>query len=301
MSVIAITGGTGFVGGHVVARALAAGHHVRALTRRAQPARPGVTWIEGALDRPESLQRLTDGADAVLHIAGVVNAADRAGFAAGNIDGTAAMLAATTQAGLSRFVHVSSLSAREPGLSDYGWSKAEGDRLVRETALDWTIVRPPAIYGPGDHDLLQMFRMAARGIVPTPPAGRFSTIHVADLAALLVTLAQGDVARATYEVDDETPGGWNHPDFARALGRAVGRRVFTFATPRPLLSLAARAARLVQRDAARLTADRVAYFCHPDWTVATDRRPPPALWRPAIAPSEGLADTAKWYRAQGLL
>jgi uncharacterized protein YbjT (DUF2867 family) len=301
VSVLAITGGTGFVGGHTIATALARGHRVRALARRPQPPRDGVEWIEGALDRPDSLSRLVDGAGTVLHIAGVVNAPDRAGFAAGNIDGTTAMLAAAREAGTTRFVHVSSLSAREPELSAYGWSKAEGDRLVAASGLDWTIVRPPAIYGPGDHDMLQMFRLAKRWVVPTPPGGRFSTIHVADLAALLVALAETEGHRATYEADDETPGGWSHPAFAHALGRAVGRRVLTFATPRPVLSLAARAARLIQRDAARLTADRVAYFCHPDWTVADDRRPPPTLWRPAIAPQRGLADTAAWYRAQGLL
>lgn len=301
MSVLAITGGTGFVGGHVIERALAGGHRVRALTRRPQAPRDNVVWVEGALDRPDSLARLVEGADAVIHIAGVVNARDRAGFAAGNIDGAAAMVDAARRGGVERFVHVSSLSAREPELSAYGWSKAEGDRLVMESGLGWTIVRPPAIYGPGDHDMLEMFRLARRGVLPTPPGGRFSTIHVADLAALLVTLAGHPARHAVYEVDDETPGGWSHPDFAHALGRAVGRRVLTFTVPRPLLSLAARIARLVQRDAARLTADRVSYFCHPDWTVASDRRPPASLWRPAIPPARGLADTAKWYRAQGLL
>lgn len=300
--ILAVTGGTGFVGTRLIERALADGHQVRALTRREQRPREGVDWIAGALDREDSLVRLCAGADAAIHVAGVVNAPDRAGFVAGNVEGARAMLSAARAAGTARFVHVSSLSAREPDLSVYGWSKAEGDALVAASDLDWTIVRPPAIYGPGDHEMLEMFRLAARGLVPLPPAGRFSTIHVDDLVRLLLALAADRPgARAIYEADDETPGGWSHVDFARALGRAVGRRAVPLTLPAFALRAGAKVARAVQGDRAKLTADRVAYFCHPDWAVADGRRPPRALWRPEIATEAGLADTAAWYRANGLL
>ena len=89
-----MSGATGFVGSALVDAALAAGHQVKALTRRDQPARDGVEWISGALDRPEALATLAAGADAVIHVAGVINA-DAAGFEAGNVAGTAAMLART--------------------------------------------------------------------------------------------------------------------------------------------------------------------------------------------------------------
>lgn len=300
MSVLAVTGGTGFVGKRLIDRALATGHRVRALTRRDQPARPGVAWVRGALGTPDALAELARGADAVIHIAGVVNARDRARFVAGNVDGTRAVLTAAQDAGIKRFIHVSSLSAREPGLSDYGWSKAQGDAAVTASDRDWAIVRPPAIYGPGDHEMLEMFRLARRGVVPLPPPGRFSTLHVDDLAALLLALAASD-ARGVFEADDETPLGWSHVEFAHALGRAVGRRVVPISTPGALLALSARIARAVQGDRARLTPDRAAYFRHPDWVVRADRRPPPALWRPRIATEAGLAATAEWYRAEGLL
>ena len=94
MSIIALTGGTGFVGSATIDAALAAGHTVRALTRKPQAHRDGVTWVEGALDNPDSLATLCAGADSALHIAGVVNAPDKAGFVAGNIAGTEAMIAA---------------------------------------------------------------------------------------------------------------------------------------------------------------------------------------------------------------
>lgn len=300
MSTLAITGGTGFVGKRLIDRALAAGHRVRALTRRPQAPRDSVEWIAGALGTPEALRALVTDADAVIHVAGVVNAPDKAGFVAGNVTGTQAVVAAAKAAGVPRFVHVSSLSAREPALSTYGWSKAEGEAVVLAAIPGAAIVRPPAIYGPGDMEMLELFRLATKGVVPLPPPGRFSTIHVDDLADLLLALAASD-AGGVFEADDEAPMGWSHVDFARALGRAVGRRVVPISTPRALLMLSARIARAVQGDKAKLTPDRAAYFSHPDWVVRADRRPPAALWRPAIATEPGLATTAEWYRAAGLL
>ena len=220
MSVLAITGGTGFVGRRLIDLALAGGHAVRALTRRTQPPRDGLTWVEGALDQPDALATLVADADAVIHVAGVVNAADRAGFATGNIDGTRAMIAAAAG---KRFVHVSSLSAREPQLSSYGWSKAEAEHLVEASGLDWTIVRPTAVYGPGDTEMRDLFRMAARGVALLPPRGRASLIAVDDLAALLLILAARQGPRAILEVDDGVD--LSHADLARAIGVAVGRRV----------------------------------------------------------------------------
>lgn len=296
--ILAVTGGTGFVGTHLIGRALAAGHHVRALARRPQHAREGVDWIPGALGDSAALVELVAGADAVVHIAGVVSAPDRAGFIAGNVEGTRAILAAAH--GVRRFVQVSSLAAREPALSNYGWSKADAERLVESSPLPWTIVRPPTIYGPHDHDLLDVFRMAKRGLAFLPPRGRQSVIAADDLARLLLALATGDAPRTVYEADDGT-GGWSHADFARAIGTAVGRRVLPIHLPRPLLSLAARGDRLARGANAKLTPDRVAYFCHSDWTIDPLKRPPPDLWRPAIATPAGLAETARWYRAAGLL
>ncbi len=300
--IFALTGGTGFVGKRLIALATEAGHQIRALTRRPQPAQPGVTWIEGALDTPPALATLVDGADAVIHVAGVVNAADRAGFAHGNIDGTQAMIDATVAARITRFVHVSSLTGREPTLSNYGWSKAESERRVETSPLAWTIVRPPAVYGPGDMEMLDTFRVAKLGIALTPPKGRIAVIHVDDLARLLLVLAASTDHGDIYEPDDGTPNGWSHAEFlGAAIGEAVGRRVTAIALPRPLLDLAARTDRLFRGNRAKLTADRVGYMCHPDWTADPAKRPPTALWRPEVATPQGLAETAAWYRAQGLL
>jgi nucleoside-diphosphate-sugar epimerase len=299
---LAITGATGFVGGRLLDRALDAGHEVRALTRRPQPDRAGVRWVEGALDRAESLDRLAEGADCVIHVAGVINARDAAGFEAGNVNGTAAVIAAAEQAGVRRVVHVSSLAAREPKLSIYGATKAGSEALIAASSIPSAIVRPPAVYGPGDRETLELFKMAKRGIVLLPPEGRLSLIHVDDLARLLLALADPDAPKGLLvEPDDGRHRGWSHAEFGQALGRALGRRVVTFSTPRPILNFCAGIDRLVRRDKAKLTADRVAYFCHPDWMVDPGKGAPEVLWKPEIETEQGLKDTAAWYREQGWL
>jgi nucleoside-diphosphate-sugar epimerase len=297
---LAITGATGFVGQAMLEAALDAGHRVRALARRAQPERDGVFWIAGDLGNGDALDRLVAGADSVIHIAGAVNVPTRTEFAEANIAGTQAVIDAASRAGVSRFVHVSSLAAREPALSNYGWSKAGAEDVVRASSLDWTIVRPPAIYGPHDTDMLELFRMAQRGFALLPPPGRASIIHVRDLARLLLSLAAVPGKREVLEPDDGAPIA--HRDLARAIGRAVGKHnLLTLSAPAPLLRLAARGDRLVRGAKAKLTPDRAAYMAHPDWTASPAMAPDPALWMPAIALDAGLAATADWYRKAGWL
>ena len=170
---LAVTGGTGFVGGHLIRLAREQSYEVRALTRGWRPPEEGVDWVDGALDRPETLIKLCRGADAIVHIAGLINGRSRAAFQAVNVAGTANMIDAARKARVRRFVHISSLAAREPNLSDYGWSKAKAERLVAASGLDWTIVRPPAVYGPGDRETFELFKMARRGLVAVPPRGLF--------------------------------------------------------------------------------------------------------------------------------
>ena len=299
---VALTGGTGFVGGHVMRCLQAAGHNVVALARRPMRGRDRVRWVLGDLADRGALQALVAGADSVIHVAGVLNARDAAGFTHGNVDGTATLLKAAEQASVTRFVHVSSLAGREPRLSLYGASKAESETLVWASTVASAIVRPPAVYGPGDRETLDLFRMARRRLMLMPPAGRLSLIHVEDLGRLLARLADADApVDHTYEPDDGHPGGYSHREFARLLGQSFGRRVLTLNAPRPLLSLAAKVDRLARGDAAKLTPDRVAYFSHPDWVCRPSLAPPPALWQPRIPTPEGLAQTARWYKAEDWL
>ncbi|QDM41650.1 NAD(P)-dependent oxidoreductase [Altererythrobacter sp. TH136] len=301
---IALTGGTGFVGKATLAALARQGYPVRALARTLPADRSGATeWVRGDLaDRP-ALDRLVAGAEAVIHVAGLTTATEASAFEAANVAGTLAVIEAAARAGVPRFIFVSSLSAREPQLSEYGASKERAERLVRASGLDWTIVRPPGVYGPWDVDYLEMFKLAKVGVVPVPPPGRSSLIHVQDLAELLVALIPGGegVSHQLFDPDDGHPGGWSHRELARVIGWAVGKRPWVVHLSRGLLGAASRADRLLRRSRARLTADRVGYMLHPDWLSDAKRAVPPELWRPRIPTREGLRATARWYRDKGWL
>ncbi|WP_281270560.1 NAD-dependent epimerase/dehydratase family protein [Aurantiacibacter xanthus] len=300
---VAITGATGFVGQAVMDEAARRGIALRALTRREQKPRDNVTWVRGDLADHAALAELARGARALVHIAGVVNGADAAAFEAGNVEGTRAVVAAGQAEGVARFVCVSSIAAREPELSDYCRTKRKAEELAKASGLDWTVVRPPAVYGPRDTEIFEVFRAAALRVMPMPPEGRASMIHVGDLARLLLDVVPGGegLSGQIFEPDDGRAGGWRHVDMARAIGAAMGFRVWPLSMPGAVLALGGRLDRLLRGSRAKLTPDRARYMCHPNWVSDPARAVPPTLWQPQIATPEGLAQTAAWYRAQGWL
>jgi nucleoside-diphosphate-sugar epimerase len=301
--IVAVTGGTGFVGRAFVERALEAGHTLVALARSPQPPREGIEWVSGDLANQAALAELVRDVDAVVHIAGVVNAPDPEGFEEGNVVGTLNLVQASLKEGVPRFVHVSSLSAREPGLSAYGASKARGEKVVRASLLDWTSVRPPAIYGPGDKEMFELFRAARWGVVPVPKDGRASVIHVDDLARLLLALLPGGegVSGEVFEPDDGRPGGWEHRELALAIGWAVGRRPRVVGLSPASLRRAAGVDGFLRGKAAKMTLDRAAYLAHPDWTGDPSARVPGEVWEAQVETRSGLKATAEWYQQQGWL
>ena len=314
---LAITGGTGFVGQALLDRVRPTASlpedencldRVRALARREQEQRDGVEWVAGSLADESALAELAQGAGALIHIAGLTNTPDPADFETVNVAGTANVISAAKQARVKRLVFVSSLAAREPQLSRYGASKAQAEELVKSSGLDCTIVRPPAVYGPRDTEIFDLFRAARLGIVPLPPGGATSIIHVDDLARLLLALAGSSSSAAVgttrhkiFEPDDGREGGWSHKELAHAIGQSVGRRIFAPHLPRTVLRGAAGIDRLFRGDRAKLTIDRVGYMCHPNWVARFDRQVPEALWSPQIEGEAGLAATAEWYRGAGWL
>lgn len=302
--IIALTGATGFVGQAVLDAALEKGYAVRALTRRTQPDRNGVDWVGGDLADMAALSELLSGAEAVIHVAGVVSSPDLAGFEAGNVTGTLNVIETMVAKGIRRLVHVSSLSAREPELSAYGASKAKAEKFIFASPLDWTIVRPPAIYGPRDREMFELFRAARWGVMPMPKDGRASMIHVEDLARLLVALVPADgevmggVSGRIFEPDDGKPQGWDHYETALAIGWALGKRPKVIGLSREMLMRMARLDNFLRGPKAKMTPDRAAYFSHPDWVVSPEAAVPPAIWKPRIETREGLRATAEWYREQ---
>ena len=259
----------------------------------------GVHWIAGDLAAPGDL---CVGADAVIHIAGTINAPDRAGFDTGNVAGTASIVAAAQAAGVKRFIHVSSLAAREPGLSDYGASKAAAEDVVRGSGLDTAILRPPGIYGPGDRETLPVFQMVARGFAVLPGPGRFSLIEVGDVAAALLAVVASDY-RGLAELDDGH-GGYSHSELALAIGVAVGRRPWLIPLSTGVLGVAAMITTALSKivgGSPRLSHDRARYLAHADWVAAPIAALPPALRGSPMDLRTGLARTVAWYRQAGLL
>lgn len=301
--VVAVTGGTGFVGQAVLDVLAGKGMKAKALARTLPADRPDVRWVQGSLSDTAALTELVSGTDAVIHIAGLTNTPDPADFTAANVDGTAAVIAAAKAAKVKRFVFISSLSARKPGLSRYGASKLAAEELVMGSGLNWTMVRPPAVYGPRDNDMLELFKAARWGVIPMPPSGATSMIHVGDLAELLIALVpfSPKTRRRLYEPDDGREGGWSHQEMAKAIGAAMGRNPFVAQLPKPVLEIAAKADRLMRGDAAKLTPDRVGYMCHPNWVARSDKAVPADIWQPNIETPDGLKMTAQWYQANNWL
>jgi len=308
---VALTGATGFVGRHLLHRLAEDGWQLRALTRRPQalgPVAAQVRPVVGDLGSEAALAELVQGAEVVVHCAGLVAARSAAEFHRVNAEGTARLLRAAQAAGRPRFLLISSLAAREPQLSPYAASKRQAEELLRQTAdgLVWQALRPPVVYGPGDRATLPLFRQFARGLVLRPGgSGRFSMVYVGDLAAAVAALlAQGGPAGAVMELDDGMPGGYGWPEVIGAAERQLGRRIRAVSVPQPVQRLAAAAGTLGAAFTGRppvLSQGKVNELAHPDWVCRDGLLGDCISWRAAVGLDEGFALTSAWYKAAGWL
>jgi nucleoside-diphosphate-sugar epimerase len=321
-----VTGGTGFVGSHLVELLLAGGHEVTCLARNPAKARalfdarlPGI--VEGTLEDERALRGGMAGAEVVFHVAGVVAARSRAAFFERNDAGTRRVLACAPPS-VRRFVYVSSLAAAGPAprgrqllggepehpVTHYGASKLAAERAVRASSVPWTILRPPSVYGPRDAEFFRVFRLAAKGLVPVLGDGaqELSFVYVEDLARALVSAAR----------TSEAAGGIYYPAYpevirSRAFVAAVGRAVRPDGPPPrviPIPGAVARAALWVSGTAATLvgrttllSADKANELLAAAWTCSPEALTRDTGWTANFSLSVGLAKTAAWYREQGWL
>ena len=304
---VAVTGASGFVGPHLVSALSRRGWKVRLLLRRWSPL-PSLAGIEaevvwGDLDDVAALGKLVEGADAVVHAAGLIKARHASDFMTVNRDGTARLAALAPRA---KFLLLSSLAAREPGLSPYGASKQAAEEALTGRIGPWLAVRAPAVYGPGDRETLSYFKTAERGLAAEPmgTGARLSLVHVADLAEALALALATPVPAAVYEIDDGRASGYGYADLADAAGAALGRRLIRLPVPRPVMAAAAGLNSLWQSlgGAIRILAPgKVAEIFHSDW-VAHDRRLAEATgFQARFDLKTGFDDTVRWYRARGWL
>ncbi len=309
---VALTGASGFIGGHILRQLLADGCRVKALTR--QHALPGdggdaVTAVQGSLESPKALAELVEDAQAVVHCAGLVAARRGNDFHRVNAVGTTNLVrAAVASASTTRFILISSLAAREPALSAYAASKLEAEEVLsREGAsLSWQVLRPPAVYGPGDRATLDLFRQFSRGLALLPASkGRFSMIYGEDLAAAVLALLKAEnLPSQVMELDDGRVGGYGWEDLVTAVERQLGSPVRHIAVPLPVQRLVAAVSTLiagVTGSVPFLSQGKVSEIAHPDWVCHNKRLNDLLPWRPSVEFDEGFSRTLAWYKAAGWL
>jgi nucleoside-diphosphate-sugar epimerase len=318
-----VTGGTGFVGAHLVQALRARGDTVTCLVRSATKAQAlgwtDVRIIRGDLDDAAALRAGCTGADVIYHVAGRISARNMDDFMHANRDGTAHVLEAASDRPPHRFVLVSSLAAGGPTVpgkpidearppspvTPYGHSKLAAEVLVRAKARSWTIVRPPTVYGEWDREVLKVFKLARTGLAPVFGDGtqELSVIYAGDLAAALVAAATAPAAanRVYYAAH---PVVTTSRELVRAIGRAVGREPRILPLPGPLarglLWTIGSIAHLAGR-ATLLSGDKAAEFLAPAWTCRSDAISRDAGWLAVTDLDTGLRRTAAWYRKEGWL
>lgn len=311
MRCVAVTGATGFVGRHLVAALAQAGWQVRLLMRRD----PVVSqWrgiapqiIAGDLRDAAALDALVDGVDRVVHVAGLIKAARRETFFDVNVTGSVLLAEAIARrAPAAQLLHVSTMAAREPQLSDYSASKRAGEDAVRRIlSTRATVIRPPAVYGPGDPESLVFFKLARGRRVPLagPPGGRAALIHVADLVSLMTAMLESPDGGVWYAADAR-PGGYTWREVFSAAAVAVGNPgAKLFDAPAALLRTVALAGDVGKLfgSANMLNSLKLRELRHADWSVPAAQWARPAGWSPRFDIAAGFADAVAWYRNAGWL
>lgn len=295
---VAVTGATGFIGSNLLPGLVAAGYSVRALTRQPRNDTNNLHWITGTLDDVPALEQLVSGAEAIIHCAGRVRGASLDEFLHTNLTGTVNLVQVVNNTGsrAPRFLLVSSLAAREPQLSWYADSKARAEHYLIENAaaLPWTIFRPTAVYGPGDREMAPLFAATRLGLLPLTGgrAARFGLLYVEDFVeAVLCWLKAKNPAAGLYELDDGTPGGYDHDTVKDIASRVWGRPVFSVPVPGALIAAVATVnLRLsaVLGYSPMLTPGKVRELQHSNWVC--DNRPLTEAfgWTPQTRLPEGL-------------
>lgn len=259
-----------------------------------------VQWVQGTFEDLDSLERLVGDADVVVHCAGAVRGITEADFFQANVEAVARLAhLASSRNPAPRFLLISSLAAREPNLSPYAASKRMGEIALTKVGdrLTWTVLRPPAVYGPGDREMLPLLRLMLRGIAPVVGGSdaRFSMLYVDDLAdAVVKWLASDSRENRVFELDDGHPGGYSWCEIVETVERLRGKGVVRVRVPGPVLNLAARLNTLAASIIGyrpMLTLGKVRELRHPDWVCDNSIYYRVANWAPTVRLEEGLRYT----------
>lgn len=311
---VLVTGATGFVGSHVAATLVASGHEVVVTVRASSDTR----WLAGLdvrrisldLAAPTRLPAALEGIDAVVHAGGITRAVREEDYHRINVDGTRTLLEAADEAGVERFVLISSLAARGPddgaGPTDaYGLSKLAAEVAAANSAMaaKVTALRVAGVYGPRDTDLLPLFRLARAGVLPVPwRAGPLQPVFVGDVASLVLRVIGLPVGFGPWPVAGRGTYRWGQ--LPPLLASAVGRDVRPLPMPAALFIAAALGGTWFARMRARSTSfdlRRARDVALRSYTCDVDETEAATGWRACVDLPSGLAATAQWYREHGWL
>jgi nucleoside-diphosphate-sugar epimerase len=316
---ILVTGGTGFIGRHLLDKLSALAEPARCLLRRkARPRRlpAGIEAAYGDLTTGEGVEEAVRGVDTVIHLAGVTKALAARDYYAGNVGATETLLRALAGRAV-RLVHVSTLAAIGPSLdgtpvhedapprplTHYGKSKLEAERVVRALAPDAVIVRPPAVYGPGDTDIFQLLRSISKGWVVEIAGGErwVSFIYVKDLVEGLLA-ATGGVGGRAYFLAHPQPVSWS--ELGTAAARIMNRRPRVVRVPFAAAYAVGLGAELwshLTRQPGIVSREKVAEARCRWWTCDTRRAAAELGFQARTGLAGGLAETLAWYKEAGWL
>ncbi len=326
---ILVTGSSGFIGARLLKHLADEGEKVRVFLRpesKGDSFPEGVEVVRGSFCDLEALGRAVHGVDRIVHLAGVTKALDEAGYDAGNVMPVQNLLLAVNSynPGLKRFLLVSSLTVAGPAsegicgvresdipmpVSAYGRSKLRAETLCMESSsrIPVTIVRPPAVYGPGDRDVLQVFQMLDKGLLVSPGSAarqRFSMIYVDDLVRGMMMAARSELsAGRTYYIT--SPRSWSWDDLVAAVQPVLGfKHVHTLSLPKPLVFFAG----MVVGMAASLRGipllinrDKANELVQDFWVCSSEQAEIDLGFTAATSLGEGVEKTIAWYRRNGWL
>lgn len=240
---VVVVGATGFVGSHLIPHLAGAGHRVIALSRRGRRL-PG--WTDAVEARAadvttgSGLVEALAGAEAVVHLVAIPRESSGRTFEEVNVRGTRNVVAATERAGIRRFVHLSVMGVVDDPKLRYLRSKARGERIVRESSLEWVVLRPSLMFGERDgffNIVKTTLRFWSPGIVAIPGRGdtRFQPLSADDLAiAVERSLTDADRAGSVYELGG--PDWLTYRQIVDEVMRVTGMRRLKLPVPIPLIS-----------------------------------------------------------------
>lgn len=312
---VLITGGTGFLGSHLVEGFLARGDEVHALIRKREGWLSGLDAhrVQGDLTERENLEgAIASGFDLVVHVAGLTKAADISDYWEVNTLGTYNLLSALRVAKQRPhlFVYVSSQAAGGPGevceddppgpVTEYGESKLYGEYLVRDSGLPSLILRPPVIFGPRDRDLLFFFRLIKRGWIPSFFwEKRLSLLYVKNLVSALMFLLDREVTGLFYVAD----GDYSWIEVAEKAAEVFGVRLKRVPLSQGMLKPVAFFSQLYRCLFSRsvlFSREKIKEMCQDAW-VCDAGRLFSLGFRPGYTLEEALKETIQWYKGNGML